>query len=506
MFPTTEYFCVEKDGYQGVINKKGQVIVPIGIYHVIKHKEVSCFDEFTKEYHSNENWLVSSYEKQGILDENGKTIVPADKYTFVDTKVDELGNRAVRYGKYDGLIDKKGNSVIPTDRYTSIVKVLREDAYFVWANGKKGLCNKNGVEIIPPLYTDIKYRKFDYIKVSDGEKKGLYDPNGKLILPALFSKIEITDGRITAWDNEEKIELDADNNIITAAQNQSEFELSIWKGDNALYKNNFTEALKHYKNALQYQESDYVNYYIGITYYNLGQYEDAILWFRKCISNNPSQTIKDYAKDMIIDSQRCIKNERQAQQQLQEKQKQQVAQAILGGLLGFASSFIQTRTMNYNNPNNNNYFNSFAYFSNSQGQNYDYLLNPNYAIQQVEQQNQLEYYEFSQWFKKPDGSDYSYMEFMDMKLQAWQASQTSDGNTVNSSNSSTSTSSNPRQIEYYDKDCHLCHGSGKCSSCNGTHYMDYQFGPGKIECPNCKPNGACSACGGTGKIRSMRLN
>lgn len=58
---------------------------------------------------------------------------------------------------------------------------------------------------------------------------------------------------------------------------------------------------------------------------------------------------------------------------------------------------------------------------------------------------------------------------------------------------------NPVQPHQRTKDCALCHGSGKCSTCNGTHRIDYQFGLGTLECPNCKPNGACSSCGGSGK-------
>lgn len=50
------------------------------------------------------------------------------------------------------------------------------------------------------------------------------------------------------------------------------------------------------------------------------------------------------------------------------------------------------------------------------------------------------------------------------------------------------------------KDCPICHGSGKCASCNGTHRINYQFGPGYLECPNCKPDGKCHYCGGTGKV------
>lgn len=63
---------------------------------------------------------------------------------------------------------------------------------------------------------------------------------------------------------------------------------------------------------------------------------------------------------------------------------------------------------------------------------------------------------------------------------------------------------NPVQPHQVTKDCPICNGSGKCSTCNGTHRIKYQFGSGTLECPNCKPNGACSSCGGSGKNTSTK--
>lgn len=51
----------------------------------------------------------------------------------------------------------------------------------------------------------------------------------------------------------------------------------------------------------------------------------------------------------------------------------------------------------------------------------------------------------------------------------------------------------------YQKDCHLCLGSGKCRTCNGTHRILNPLTNEYQSCPNCKPDGLCSACGGTGK-------
>lgn len=51
------------------------------------------------------------------------------------------------------------------------------------------------------------------------------------------------------------------------------------------------------------------------------------------------------------------------------------------------------------------------------------------------------------------------------------------------------------------KDCTICHGSGKCNTCNGKgYYTNLGIGSGTHPCPNC-PNhsGRCQWCNGTGK-------
>lgn len=63
---------------------------------------------------------------------------------------------------------------------------------------------------------------------------------------------------------------------------------------------------------------------------------------------------------------------------------------------------------------------------------------------------------------------------------------------------------------YGNKDCHLCRGSGTCSTCNGKCTKDNEFGvPGAHECPNClkingRASGKCSQCQGTGRVYGLK--
>ncbi len=60
-------------------------------------------------------------------------------------------------------------------------------------------------------------------------------------------------------------------------------------------------------------------------------------------------------------------------------------------------------------------------------------------------------------------------------------------------------SSSKTTTKTYQKTCRLCHGSGKCNTCNGKHRYLNPLTNKYVTCPNCRTDGRCSACGGTGK-------
>lgn len=143
------------------------------------------------------------------------------------------------------------------------------------------------------------------------------------------------------------------------------------------------------------------------------------------------------------------------------------------------------------------------------GGNNNYLLDPNYAMWQAQQQQaqtnavqqqlintsiqQTEQQEREEYMRMTGGK-ITYEEWLSIKAQAAQ-------DNSNKSSSQTMNNSNNNKHGSYTKDetCHLCHGDGKCSTCNGKHWY-YGIGGSKITCPNCKPDGRCWKCKGTGKI------
>jgi hypothetical protein len=71
------------------------------------------------------------------------------------------------------------------------------------------------------------------------------------------------------------------------------------------------------------------------------------------------------------------------------------------------------------------------------------------------------------------------------------------------SNSSSSSSNNSHQTKTPHttyKDCHICHGSGVCSTCNGKGWYSNPYGTGTVTCTLCN-KGKCRTCNGTGKVQ-----
>lgn len=80
------------------------------------------------------------------------------------------------------------------------------------------------------------------------------------------------------------------------------------------------------------------------------------------------------------------------------------------------------------------------------------------------------------------------------RMNGWTGG-SSSGSSFNNSNTGNSGTSQRSS----SKMCHLCYGSGKCGTCNGTHYYTASYTQEYTTCPNCT-NGICTRCGGKGTI------
>lgn len=140
-----------------------------------------------------------------------------------------------------------------------------------------------------------------------------------------------------------------------------------------------------------------------------------------------------------------------------------------------------------------NTYNSSGYYNT--GGDMSYLLDPQYTIQQVENQNYQEYLQFNQYNKKYDGSSYTYDEYKAMQGEAIrQLKQEGSGNTTTTQTRTTTT-----------KKCAYCSGNGETIQHESVATFGLD-GPSKY-CDICKKSYSygtvhahhkCSHCGGSG--------
>lgn len=126
---------------------------------------------------------------------------------------------------------------------------------------------------------------------------------------------------------------------------------------------------------------------------------------------------------------------------------------------------------------------------------YDYLLDPNVALQNVLNKEQQEYQAARQ--VRPDLTLEQFRLEKGRALQMMNGSSSSSSSSTSSSSSSSSTSSSSSSSM-----CNRCAGTGRCKTCEGKGYYYNPLDMSKtVLCPNCQSNhnGKCALCGGTGR-------
>ena len=156
IYGTEKYILVTgTNGYKGIEAEDGKSILSCeyeGIQFDNNKKEYDDYDNFFKLYKNG---------YQGIAREDGTLVIPCNKYHII--------NRIPYFG----------NNYYKVDRF-----------------GKCGLCNKDGKEIVPPLYDDIDIRIWDRkdkgtekIIVKEGIMEGALDSNGRLVVPFEYTDV-----------------------------------------------------------------------------------------------------------------------------------------------------------------------------------------------------------------------------------------------------------------------------------------------------------------------------
>ena len=180
--------CVTKDGLCGVINAKGEEIIPL------KYNSVTGDDYCTEAYgYTLAGYIVSIKTDTGIMygyiDYTGEEILKPEYETIT---------RALEYEDKDDLylivrnngkkgVFKNGKKIIDFN-YQSINYLSKGNIFVVEKVGKYGFYTNKGSEILPPKYSKYAVAG-NYISVQkDGENK-LFDLNGNLINTKTYSSM-----------------------------------------------------------------------------------------------------------------------------------------------------------------------------------------------------------------------------------------------------------------------------------------------------------------------------
>ena len=166
---------VRKNGKYGYIDKNGKEVVP-------------CSLEGTNSF-SEGFGIVIKNGKYGVIDKTGKQIVPY-KYDYISEFCDGAALVGIE-GKF-GFINENGEEIVPlkyvngddncyfSDGLAMVVTKPEED---IW---KYGYVNKSGKEVIEPIYDEARRFQEGLAVVKKDDMYGYIDTNGKEVIPFLY--------------------------------------------------------------------------------------------------------------------------------------------------------------------------------------------------------------------------------------------------------------------------------------------------------------------------------
>lgn len=196
------YFKIYKDGYMGIADFKGNIIIATGKYSYIER------------YVGDDKKVYYIYRIRGggsgVCDKGGKEIIHTKYFT---TKPRWDGNNIfyeVMDGNNLGTINQNGDFIKPIGmRFDQQYFIMEANnmQFSVWRdkNNKVFVKNALGKTIIPPLYDDINVTNNHFI-VKEKQYMGLISTEGRVIIPTSERKISIgqMDNYIFATDSSGK--------------------------------------------------------------------------------------------------------------------------------------------------------------------------------------------------------------------------------------------------------------------------------------------------------------
>lgn len=191
-----EYFSLYSQNKWGVINQDGEEVIQPSYQEMIIIPDKTK-DVFICIYNVNEE--TGTYQTKAINKENEEILTGYEQIEALDN-MDENGNvwheekvlRVKKNGKY-GLIDLNGKELLPAEYDEITVLDGIENSIIVKKDGKVGLVNDNGSLIAEVKYKEIKNLgdtyKEGYITINEQGKYGLVSATKKQILENKYDEI-----------------------------------------------------------------------------------------------------------------------------------------------------------------------------------------------------------------------------------------------------------------------------------------------------------------------------
>lgn len=133
--------------------------------------------------------IVTSNSKYGLINENGKFLIPIEYESLNPVGYDEKSN-ILSFKKNDkwGLIDFSGKVVVEPV-YDSHFSKIGKSGLSVKKGELFGILDLNFKEKTPFEYAYLESFSYDLLKAQKNQKFGLIDENGKEVLPIIFDEI-----------------------------------------------------------------------------------------------------------------------------------------------------------------------------------------------------------------------------------------------------------------------------------------------------------------------------
>jgi len=233
-----EYFALYSANKWGVINQNGEEVIAPSYQEmiVIPNKEK---DVFICTYDINDQ--TSEYKTKAINSKNEEIFAGYEKIEALEN-IDENDNvwyeknilKIKKNGKY-GLIDLNGKEVLPAEYEEITVLEGIANSIIIKKDGKKGLVNDSGNIIIKTEYKEIKnlgnIYKDGYITIDHNGKYGVISATKKKILENKFdeiAQINLEDYYLVKQDGKQKL-IDSKENTILE-EGFDEIKLTTSKG------------------------------------------------------------------------------------------------------------------------------------------------------------------------------------------------------------------------------------------------------------------------------------